>query len=158
MTNHNFEEEYNIPDTFQINSFIELKLEDGKSNIYVKGKLFLGCKYLLIQILYDRVSDFDGINSIDDASKNLNHSLEEPDLYNISIPTKVEFWAHCSPASNLLDHSIHFNKIDIKPEVKFWGHSSNLQTWGEHDYDTRLLHRNLSFPLLKRLLFKHLFL
>ncbi|KKL78710.1 hypothetical protein LCGC14_2022100 [marine sediment metagenome] len=27
MTNHNFEEEYNIPDTFQINSYIELKLE-----------------------------------------------------------------------------------------------------------------------------------
>ena len=27
----------------------------------------------------------------------------------------------------------------------------NLQAWVEHDYDTRLLHANLSFPLLKKL-------
>ena len=27
----------------------------------------------------------------------------------------------------------------------------NLQTWAEHNYDTRLLHRNLAFPLLRKL-------
>ena len=27
----------------------------------------------------------------------------------------------------------------------------NLQTWVEHDYDTRLLHSNLAFPPLKKL-------
>jgi len=39
----------------------------------------------------------------------------------------------------------------ITPEQEFWGHCSNLQAWYEHGYDTRLLHSNLSFPLLKAL-------
>jgi hypothetical protein len=41
--------------------------------------------------------------------------------------------------------------IDIDPESEFWGHCSNLQSWYENGYDTRLLHSNLSFPLLFRL-------
>lgn len=40
---------------------------------------------------------------------------------------------------------------EIPPDVEFWGHCSNLQVWVEHDYDTRLLHRTLAFPLLKKL-------
>ena len=39
----------------------------------------------------------------------------------------------------------------IPPETEFWGHCSNLQVWFENNYDTRLLHSNLAFPLLKRL-------
>lgn len=42
-------------------------------------------------------------------------------------------------------------KYAIPPEEEFWGHCSNLQTWVENDYDTRLLHSYLSFPLLKKL-------
>jgi hypothetical protein len=41
--------------------------------------------------------------------------------------------------------------VTITPEQEFWGHCSNLQAWYEHDYDTRLLHSNLAFPLLKAL-------
>lgn len=43
------------------------------------------------------------------------------------------------------------NKSIIPAETEFWGHCSNLQAWAEHDYDTRLLHRSLAFPLLKKL-------
>ena len=43
------------------------------------------------------------------------------------------------------DHSI------IPPRTEFWGHCSNLQAWAENDYDTRLLHSNLAFPLLRKL-------
>ena len=39
----------------------------------------------------------------------------------------------------------------IAPEEEFWGYCSNLQTWVEHDYDTRLLHSNIAFPLLGRI-------
>jgi len=39
----------------------------------------------------------------------------------------------------------------IPPETLFWAHCSNLQAWCEFNYDSRLLHSNLSFPLLKRL-------
>ena len=49
------------------------------------------------------------------------------------------------------DHSTQYNQIDITPQEEFWGHCSNLQAWIENDYDTRLLHRNLAFPLLKGL-------
>ncbi|KKN50191.1 hypothetical protein LCGC14_0635370, partial [marine sediment metagenome] len=41
--------------------------------------------------------------------------------------------------------------FDITPEAEFWGHCSNFQVWAEQNYDTRLLHSNLSFPLLKKL-------
>ncbi len=36
-------------------------------------------------------------------------------------------------------------------ETEFWAHCSNLQAWVENNYDTRIIHSNLSFPLLKRL-------
>ncbi|MFX1481475.1 MAG: leucine-rich repeat domain-containing protein [Promethearchaeota archaeon] len=41
--------------------------------------------------------------------------------------------------------------MKITPEQEFWAHCSNLQTWYEYDYNTRLLHSNLAFPLLKEL-------
>ena len=52
-----------------------------------------------------------------------------------------------------MDRSLETTKSDndISPEAEFWGHCSNLQAWYENDYDTRLLHRNLAFPLLKAL-------
>jgi len=40
---------------------------------------------------------------------------------------------------------------NIPPEAEFWGHCSNLQVWYENNYDTKLLHSNLAFPLLKKL-------
>jgi len=45
----------------------------------------------------------------------------------------------------------HGYREPISPEVEFWGHCSNLQAWAEYDYDTRLLHRNLAFPLFRKL-------
>ncbi len=39
----------------------------------------------------------------------------------------------------------------LDPETEFWGHCSNIQAWTENNYDTRLLHRTISFPLLKKL-------
>jgi hypothetical protein len=43
------------------------------------------------------------------------------------------------------DHSI------ISSKSEFWGHCSNIQAWYENNYDTRILHSNLAFPLLKEL-------
>ncbi len=42
-------------------------------------------------------------------------------------------------------------ELEISKEQEFWAHCSNLQVWFESNYDTRLLHSNLSFPLLRRL-------
>ena len=107
---------------FKVNDYITLKLEDGRTNIYVKELLFQQCKFLLLNIPVEEVSSFDEIESIDEAEERLDRSLEG-DPY----------------------------EIDIPPETEFWGHCSNLQVWYEHDYVTRLLHRNLAFPLLKKL-------
>ena len=110
---------------FRVNKFVALKLEEGKTVLYVDGKPFTQCKYLLLQIPVERINDLNDINSIDEAAENLSHILEPYD---------------------------DFERVDkIDPETEFWGHCSNLQAWYENDYDTRLLHSNLAFPLLKKL-------
>ncbi|MFX1279475.1 MAG: leucine-rich repeat domain-containing protein [Promethearchaeota archaeon] len=50
-----------------------------------------------------------------------------------------------------LDRSMERDHNQVPPETEFWGHCSNLQVWAENGYDTRILHRNLAFPLLKKL-------
>ncbi|KKK85523.1 hypothetical protein LCGC14_2772460, partial [marine sediment metagenome] len=99
-----------------------LKFENKKSNIYIKGELFQQCKFILINIPKGNTGSFAKINSIDDI-EDLDPSLEEIEGYHYNITPKMEFWAHCS----------------------------NLQTWADYNYDTRLLHSSLSFPLLKEL-------
>lgn len=108
---------------FRINQYLKLKLEKGETKIYINNELFRKCKSLLfINPQEDR--KYDQINSIDDAAEILGRSSR-----------------------------IKYNPIDlaITPEQEFWGHCSNLQTWAEHNYNTRLLHKNLAFPLLKKL-------
>jgi len=111
---------------FKVNKYLKLKLENGKTNIYIKGELFINCKYLLLNLPEDsntKTSLLSKINSIDEAADSLDNSLEE--LEGVTYK--------------------------ISPEVEFWAHSSNLQAWSENGYDTRLLHSNISFPLLRKL-------
>ncbi len=108
---------------FEINEYITLKLELGETNIYINNEFFNQCKFLLLELPLNEISKFDEIMSIDEAAKILDHSMEGQG-----------------------------NKSNyITPETEFWGHCSNLQVWNESNYDTRLLHSNLSFPLLKKL-------
>lgn len=116
---------------FKINEYLSLRLykndwdcDDGEIIIYVSGNQFMQCRFLLLNIDVEEISTFEEIESIDEAAERLDASMEnEEDAYKFNIP----------------------------PEVEFWGHCSNLQAWFELDYDTRLLHSNLAFPLLKRL-------
>ncbi len=108
---------------FYINNFITLKLEDNKSKIYINGILFRQCKHLLL-INPQEQSNQTQIKSIDEAASLLCHDLD----YNLEPLT-----------------------LGITPEEEFWAHCSNIQIWYENDYDTRLIHSNLAFPLLKRL-------
>lgn len=101
---------------FKINDFLSLKLENSETVIYVKGDRFSICKHLVLNIPIDKISSFNEIQSIDEASDRITRQ-------NVVIP----------------------------PETEFWGHCSNLQVWHENNYNTKLLHRNLAFPLLKRL-------
>ncbi len=107
---------------FKVNDFITLKLEGNNTVIYVDGKKFNHCKYLLLKIPIDEIETFEDIESIDEAAEKLDKSMERRN-----------------------------KKVDVPPATEFWGHCSNLQAWAENNYDTRLLHSNLSFPLLKKL-------
>jgi len=108
---------------FQINKYLTLKLKDGKTFIYINKEEFKQCSYLLLNIPKNEIVSMENIASIDEAAEWLNNSMEVGNE----------------------------NPIKIPPEVEFWGHCSNLHAWAEHKYDPRLLHSNLSFPLLKKL-------
>jgi len=112
--------DYSNTKDFKINEYLTLKLEGGRTTIYVKNRPFRQCMYLLLDLSIDRVEKYDEIRSIDEAAANLSRKMER-------------------------NHRI------VPPETEFWGHCSNLQAWVDNDYDTRILHRNLAFPLLKAL-------
>jgi len=119
-------EKEKVPE-FKINEYLTLKLEeDGKTIIYIAGTRFRDCKYLLINIPVEKISSLDELESIDEAAAKLDHSLE---------PRR----------------EIKYFIYNIPPETEFWGHCSNLQVWYESGYNTKLLHANLAFPLLRQL-------
>jgi len=112
---------------FKINEYLTLKLAFSKTVIYVAGRRFRNCKFLLLEIPENekQAESLSELNSIDEAAERLDSSLEPRDgkVFTYNIP----------------------------PETEFWGHCSNLQTWCENEYDTRLLRSNLAFPLLREL-------
>ena len=58
---------------FIINNYIKLKLENGKTNIYVNNKLFRQCKYVLIRKSVNELEDLLILESIDELADNLDH-------------------------------------------------------------------------------------
>jgi hypothetical protein len=114
---------------FKVNKYIILKLEEKDTVIYILGKKFRQCKYLLLNIPIKKIASLDELDSIDEIREKLDHLLEPVS----SVHGRVE-------------------RIDnISPETEFLGHCSNLQVWHENNYNSRLLDKNLAFPLLKRL-------
>lgn len=107
---------------FKINEFIILKLENGITNIYVNGILFKHCKYLLLNANINEFDEYKDITCIEEVVAKSDKSLESNTTEGI-----------------------------ITPEDEFSGHCSNLQVWVENDYDTRILHCNIAFPLLRKL-------
>ena len=70
----------------------------------------------------------------------------------IDIPIEnVSFFDEFESIDDVIGATIPNRTITIPAETEFWGHCSNLQVWYENDYNSNLLHRNLAFPLLKKL-------
>lgn len=103
---------------YEVGEHITLKLVGEKTKIYVDGKLFKQCKFLLLNFsnISNEYCDKGSIEEVVDSSE-----------------------------------SFVVKGYNITPEEEFRAHCSSTQSWVEHDYDTRLLHVNLAFPLLKRL-------
>ncbi|KKL49286.1 hypothetical protein LCGC14_2317010, partial [marine sediment metagenome] len=111
---------------FIVNKYITLKLENKKTILYLNGEYFRQCMSLMLNITKNSLKSNDSIN-------NLNSIDEIAD----SLKT-------------MEDNSNNKNN-KILPEQEFQAHCSNLQAWVENDYNTRILHKNIAFPLLKRL-------
>lgn len=107
---------------FVLSRNLLLRLEKDQTVIYVAGERFNQCKYILLSRKVDRLEDLLSLDSIDELADKLDNSMERKR-----------------------------KSIEISPETEFWAHCSNLQMWYENNYDSRLLHSNLAFPLLKKL-------
>ncbi len=119
---------------FKVNDYITLKLKNGKTVIYIKKKPFINCKRLVLQIPINMISKFDEIGSIDEAA----------DVYKKTIMDGITYEGF--HGTNPLEI-----QVNVSDKEEFWGHCSNLQVWVENDYNTRILHSNLAFPLLRKL-------
>lgn len=108
---------------FKINEYITLRLERNQTVIYIKNERFNQCKKILF----------------------INPQNNEKQKFIDSIDEAIETLSSTPP----IDYSSR--DFYITPEMEFRAHCSNLQAWAENDYDTRLLHSNLAFPLLKKL-------
>jgi len=53
---------------FVVNDYLSLRLENGKTNIYVNNKKFIQCKYILLDIPIDASND-------DELSRLMNISI-----------------------------------------------------------------------------------
>lgn len=120
---------------YRVNEYITLKLEGIDTNIYINEIKFMQCKRLVLNIPVKDVRLFTQVDSIDEASEYYDHYWYEHEIY--------------KEDQRGLNHTYYSDKIS--PEAEFWGHCSNLQVWVEMNYDTRILHSNLAFPLLKKL-------
>jgi len=119
---------------FKVNDFLTLKLVGDSTYIYIKEKRFIQCIRLSLQIPPQTRHLYEEIESIDEAAEVYKQTL----------------WQNRIVEGPMARPS-RFQNRSITPEQEFLGHCSNIQAWAEHDYDTRLLHSNLSFPLLKAL-------
>ena len=118
----------------EINQYITLRLENGKTYIYINGKRFIQCIRLILNIPKVDVPLYDEIESIDEAAKIYNKQIYQNRIVMGPMAFPVQDQSH-----------------NITPEQEFWGHCSNIQAWVEHDYDTRILMSNISFPMLREL-------
>ena len=124
----------NTRSKFRVNEYITLKLENSLTDLYLNRQKFIQCKRLVINIREKDIEKYDEINCIDEAA----------DIHNT-------FLFKNTPVIGKDAKPINDFPYRITPEEEFWGHCSNIQAWCENNYDTRLLHSNLAFPLLKKL-------
>ncbi|MFX0101963.1 MAG: hypothetical protein ACFFCS_20525, partial [Candidatus Hodarchaeota archaeon] len=119
---------------FKLNDYLTVVLKKGKKEIHVAGKP-TGIGSLNLLNRPKETNPLEYFETIDELAIDNFHQVGGSYGY----PGK---------------HSHIYRKIKkpkITPETEFWALCSNLQVWVEYDYDTRLLHSKLAFPLLKEL-------
>ncbi len=77
---------------FKVNNFITLRLVDGKTIIYVSGKKFKQCKFLLLNIPNHQMKSQENIKSIDEAADVFDFKLEHESSLEITPEIEVFYW------------------------------------------------------------------
>ena len=96
---------------FQINSYLTLRLERGKTVIYVGGKEFRTCKYLLFKIPEAEIEDYSEIGSIDAA---IERYSKDHELNKESLDPETEFWGHCSNLQAWAENNYDTRLLDMR--------------------------------------------
>ncbi len=125
---------------FKINTLLSVRLDGDGSRMYVKGRPFDQCAYPVL--------NGDGYRDYDDGYGD-GCSGDE----NSKVPRKAarSVDAFLWKEHRTLDHPGYVEGPGVSMQELFWGLCSTLQAWAENDYDTRLLHVNLAFPLSRAL-------
>jgi hypothetical protein len=111
-----------------LNEHLDVVLDrHGRTIILLDGDPFVQCTRLLINVKLDDTQAYDDISSIDEAVER-----QASIFMGRGFEPKVR-------------------QVTITPEEEFFGHCSNLQAWVDNGYDTRILHANISFNLLRAL-------
>ncbi|MBN1801256.1 MAG: leucine-rich repeat domain-containing protein [Candidatus Lokiarchaeota archaeon] len=113
----------------KVNEFLTVKLERAWTYVYVNGRRVRNCMSVFVHV--PPGGAWKGGLEID------------------SIDELVEKYAEkIAPG----EHEQYFNNpYELSASELFWAHCSNFQAWTELEYDTRALHSNVAFPLLKKL-------
>lgn len=87
-------EYFNLKSTeFKINNLITLKLEGGKTFIYINNRKVIICKHVLINVPINKSIEFRSNDEF--IEKSTDHSYNIQDDLTL-IPIDLEFWVHCS--------------------------------------------------------------
>ncbi len=96
--------------SFKVNEYISLKLEEGKTMIFVKGEEFLTCKTILLNVPLVDASD---IVTMDDLFEK-SELIEGEDLKKHGIDIETEFWAHCSNLQVWVENEYNTDLLESK--------------------------------------------
>lgn len=96
---------------YKINKDITLKLENNRTNIYIRGKRFNHCKYLLINLETKEIPEYDDFESIDEVLKYYSRKNEG---YKMILAPEQEFIGHCSNLHAWVENDYNVNILHTK--------------------------------------------
>jgi hypothetical protein len=129
-------------DEFRVNDLLTVRFDGRGIYMLVNGQRFNQCVY---PALYpDVFMDSDQVEG--DPSE-----MAEPDAPAIPKRARGSVDANLYHDYGTLDHPGYEQSPGLPPETLFWGLCSSLQAWAENNYDSRLLHVNLAFPIARAL-------
>lgn len=102
--------EMNVP-SYKINQYLSLKLENNQTVIYINGKKFSGCRYLIINIDSDEIPSYDDYKSINEIIDDLH---EFGHRTTGRLTPKEAFKGHCSNLQAWYENDYNTDILDIR--------------------------------------------